>query len=66
MRAADILDRAFAPLEQSITSGRIPGGILGVVDANGDRATRILGDAQRVPHTRPMTEATWFDLASLT
>jgi CubicO group peptidase (beta-lactamase class C family) len=66
MSAQTTLDRAFAPLEQSIATGRIPGGILGVVEANGDRAARVIGDAQRVPHTRPMTEGTWFDLASLT
>jgi CubicO group peptidase (beta-lactamase class C family) len=66
MSAETILDRAFAPLEQSIVSGRIPGGILGVVEANGDRATRVIGEAQRVPVSRPLTEGTWFDLASLT
>ena len=66
MSAQTTLDRAFKPLEQSIATGRIPGGILGVIEANGDRATRVIGDAQRVPHTRPMTEGTWFDLASLT
>ncbi|WP_423066233.1 serine hydrolase domain-containing protein [Devosia sp. CN2-171] len=66
MSAQATLDRAFKPLEQSIATGRIPGGILGVVEANGDRATRVIGDAQRVPHARPMTEGTWFDLASLT
>jgi CubicO group peptidase (beta-lactamase class C family) len=59
-------DRAFVPLEHAVAAGRIPGGILGVVDANGDRATRVVGHAQRVPHPRPMTEGTWFDLASLT
>ncbi len=47
-------------------AGCIPGAILGVVEANGDRATRVIGDAQRVPQTRAMTEGTWFDLASLT
>jgi len=66
MSAQSTLDRAFLPLEQSIATGRIPGGILGVVEANGDRATRVIGDAQRVPRTRPMTAETWFDLASLT
>jgi CubicO group peptidase (beta-lactamase class C family) len=66
MSAHDTLDRAFAPLQASIESGRIPGGILGVVEANGDRATRVVGVAQKVPAARPMTEGTWFDLASLT
>ncbi|MGN6486940.1 MAG: serine hydrolase domain-containing protein [Devosia sp.] len=66
MSARATLDRAFAPLEQSIAAGRIPGGILGVVEANGDRAVRVIGEAQQVPQSRPMTEGTWFDLASLT
>jgi CubicO group peptidase (beta-lactamase class C family) len=66
MSAQTTLDRAFGPLEQSIATGRIPGGILGVIEANGDRASRVIGAAQKVPYTRPMTEGTWFDLASLT
>jgi CubicO group peptidase (beta-lactamase class C family) len=66
MSAKTILDRAFGPLEQSIAAGRIPGGVLGVVEANGDRATRVIGAAQKVPVSRPMSEGTWFDLASLT
>ncbi|MBB4052985.1 CubicO group peptidase (beta-lactamase class C family) [Devosia subaequoris] len=60
------LDRAFAPLAAAIEAGRIPGGVLGVVDRNGDRAVRAMGQAQTVPSSRPMTEDTWFDLASLT
>ena len=66
MNAQATLDRAFAPLEQSIAAGRIPGGILGVVEASGDRAVRVIGEAQRVPDRRTLTERTWFDLASLT
>ena len=66
MSAGDTLDRAFAPLQTAVDSGRIPGGILGVVDADGSRATRVIGQAQTVPASRPMTEGTWFDLASLT
>ena len=61
-----VLDRAFAPLQQSVEARRIPGGVLGVVDRNGVRATRAAGSAQLVPTQRPMTEDTWFDLASLT
>lgn len=59
-------NRAFAPLETAIGNGRIPGGVLGFIDADGNRAVRAMGQAQTVPHTRPMTENTWFDLASLT
>ena len=63
---AVILDRAFAPLRAAVESKRIPGGVLGVVDADGNRAVRAIGSAQLVPMQRPMTEDTWFDLASLT
>ncbi len=64
--AGAMLDRAFAPLAEAVAAGRIPGGVLGIVDATGDRAVRAVGAAQRVPAERPMTEGTWFDLASLT
>ena len=60
------LDRAFAPLAAAIEAGRIPGGVLGVIDRAGNRATRAMGQAQTVPSSRPMSEQTWFDLASLT
>jgi len=63
---APILDRAFAPLRDAVAAGRIPGGVLGVVDAEGSRAVRSIGQAQLVPSSRPMTDGTWFDLASLT
>ncbi|WP_193335778.1 serine hydrolase domain-containing protein [Devosia beringensis] len=65
MKAAALLERAFAPLAAAIQAGRIPGGVLGVVDAEGNRAVRSMGQAQLVPERRPMTEDTWFDLASL-
>lgn len=61
-----LLERAFAPLEASIAAKRIPGGVLGIVDAGGERAVRSIGAAQIVPDRRPMTDDTWFDLASLT
>ena len=60
------LDRAFAPLSKSVGDGRIPGGVLGVVDRDGHSAVRAIGSAQLVPAQRPMTPDTWFDLASLT
>jgi CubicO group peptidase (beta-lactamase class C family) len=66
MSATDILERAFPPLRQLVETGRIPGGILGIVEADGSRAVGVIGDAQRIPSTRPMSEHTWFDLASLT
>lgn len=66
MSVAPILDRAFAPLRDAVAAGSIPGGVLGVVDADGNRAVRSIGQAQTVPSPRPMTADTWFDLASLT
>ena len=61
-----ILDRAFAPLQAAVEAKRIPGGVLGVVDASGARAVRSIGSAQLVPTRRPMSDDIWFDLASLT
>ena len=61
-----VLDRAFVPLRAAVDAGRIPGGVLGVVDAGGGRAVRSIGSAQLVPTRRAMTDDTWFDLASLT
>lgn len=61
-----LFDRAFQPLAGSVAAGRIPGGVLGIVDSGGTRMTRAIGHAQIVPHEQPMTESTWFDLASLT
>lgn len=61
----DRLERGFAPLEQAVAAGRIPGGILGIVDREGNRAVRVIGAAQTQPSARPMREDTWFDLASL-
>jgi CubicO group peptidase (beta-lactamase class C family) len=66
MNLEAVLDHAFAPLAEAIAAGRIPGGVLGLVDASGQRAVRVIGLAQRVPTERPMAEVTWFDLASLT
>ena len=60
------LERAFALVQTAIDAGRIPGAVLGLVTADGARAVRAAGLAQLVPEARPMTEETWFDLASLT
>ena len=59
-------DKAFSALEQSIAAGRIPGGVLGLVDSKGNRLTRAVGRAAIEPEERPMNTDTWFDLASLT
>lgn len=66
MSVEAILDRAFAPLRAAVEEKRVPGGVLGVVDAKGNRAVRSIGSAQLVPARRPMTDDTCFDLASLT
>ena len=59
-------DRAFAALKASVDEGRIPGGVLGLVDGEGRRLTQACGAAALEPEKRPMTTETWFDLASLT
>ena len=66
MSVHDTLERAFAPLAASVAAGRIPGGVLGIVEADGRRAVRAIGSAQLEPTLRPMHEGIWFDLASLT
>jgi CubicO group peptidase (beta-lactamase class C family) len=60
------LEAAFAPLATAVQTGRIPGGVLGLIDDAGNRVMRSLGAAQLVPERREMTDDTWFDLASLT
>lgn len=60
------LRQALTLLERQVQAGRIPGGVLGVVDQYGQRSIKACGLAQVVPHRRPMQEGTWFDLASLT
>ena len=62
----DLIDTAFAPLAALIAAERIPGGVLGIIDADGTRAVKVAGRAQIVPEVREMTRDTWFDLASLT
>lgn len=66
MSAEAKLERAFVPLKKAVDSGRIPGGVLGVVLADGSTATRAIGAAQTVPDYRPTDINTWYDLASLT
>jgi CubicO group peptidase (beta-lactamase class C family) len=63
--AAEILAAAVRPMTQAIPA-QIPGGSLGVVTADGDRAVEVFGLAQREPDPVPLRRATWFDLASLT
>ncbi len=64
--AAAIAAAAFAPVREALRVGPIPGAVLGVVTATGERALRVDGLAARVPDLLPMAVDTWFDLASLT
>jgi CubicO group peptidase (beta-lactamase class C family) len=62
----DALTGAFAPVAQAIADGRIPGAVLGVVSASGERAVTFVGQAQTTPVQAAMRRETIFDLASLT
>ena len=61
-----MIDSAFAPAARAVAEGRIPGAALGIVGADGRRAVKLAGMAALVPGPEPLTEAHWFDLASLT
>lgn len=63
---SDRFARAFAPVAETVAAGKIPGAVLGLLDADGTRQFAATGQAQIVPEPRPMHEGTWFDLASLT
>ena len=62
---ADAIDRAFAPARAAVEGGRIPGATLGVVTADDRHAVRFAGMAALVPEPEALTEAHWFDLASV-
>ena len=49
----------------AVAAGRIPGAALGVVAADGRRATRVAGMAALLPEPEALTEDHWFDLASV-
>jgi CubicO group peptidase (beta-lactamase class C family) len=59
-------DSAFAPAALAVGNGQIPGAALGIVGADGRRSVRLAGMATLLPEPEPLTEAHWFDLASLT
>lgn len=60
-----VLERAFAPSAASVSQGRIPGSTLGIVAADGRRATICTGLAARAPEREKLTLDHWFDLASV-
>lgn len=66
MNLQERLQTAFQPVNLAIDAGRIPGAVLGIVDATGNRAVQFAGMAQTIPIHRSMHEDIWFDLASLT
>lgn len=59
-------EAAFAPAAAAVADGIIPGAALGIVGADGRRAVKLAGMAALVPEPEPLSEAHWFDLASLT
>jgi CubicO group peptidase (beta-lactamase class C family) len=63
--AAEILATATEAVAAAVPA-RIPGAVLGIATATGDRAAQAFGLAQREPEPAPLHRITWFDLASLT
>jgi CubicO group peptidase (beta-lactamase class C family) len=61
----EVTDRAFTPVAKAIADGRIPGAALGIVSADGRRATRFAGMAAILPEPEKLAEDHWFDLASV-
>lgn len=66
IRLDTLAERGFAPVQQAIAAGRIPGAVLGVLDGCGGVAIRHAGHAQLSPQPVAMRADTVFDLASLT
>ncbi|MDQ8731782.1 serine hydrolase domain-containing protein [Bradyrhizobium sp. LHD-71] len=66
MTLQPIVDRAFEPVRGAIAERCIPGAVLGLVDAAGDRVVAFSGQAQIQPTAIAMRRETVFDLASLT
>jgi CubicO group peptidase (beta-lactamase class C family) len=61
-----ITRRTFELVSTAIAEGRIPGAVLGIVNATGERAVALAGHAQVQPTRVAMRRETVFDLASLT
>jgi CubicO group peptidase (beta-lactamase class C family) len=59
-------ERAFELVRSAVDEGRVPGGVLGVVDRSENRTVLAHGSARMFPDRRQMMRETWFDLASLT
>jgi CubicO group peptidase (beta-lactamase class C family) len=65
VNAAGIVAAATDCIAEAVAE-RIPGAVLGVITATGERAVQALGFSQREPEPVPVHRGTWFDLASLT
>lgn len=61
-----MIEQAFAPAAEAVASGRIPGAVLGVVTAAGQRRVMLAGHAAIEPEREVLSRRHWFDLASLT
>ena len=61
----EVAEQAFAPAAEAVATGRIPGATLGIVAADGRRATRVAGMAALAPEPEALTQDHWFDLASV-
>lgn len=66
MTLSNLVEEAFRPAATAIAEARIPGAVLGIVTAAGERAATFAGAAQIEPEREPLSRETWFDLASLT
>jgi CubicO group peptidase (beta-lactamase class C family) len=66
MVLTDFIEQAFGPAAASLHAGNIPGAVLGIVTADGERAVQWAGAAQIEPVRENVSRETWFDLASLT
>lgn len=66
MMLSTLIEQAFEPAAAAIRSKAIPGAVLGIVTASGERAVHWAGAAQIEPQQHEVSRETWFDLASLT
>jgi len=66
MTLTNLIEQAFAPADNSIRNGNIPGAVLGLVTSDGERAVCWAGSAQIEPEREVISRETCFDLASLT
>ena len=51
-------EQAFTPVRAAIGAGRIPGGVLGVLEADGSRSVALAGDTQIEPVPEPVERDT--------